>query len=155
MHPGRAAAVSVDGRPIGVMGEIHPSVAGAFDLEGRISVAELSVDGLMSGARKDFVVAEPARFPPVRRDLAFELPREVPAGDVLATISEAGGELLSEVVLFDVFEGAPIREGAKSLAFALEIRSTERTLTDEEADRVVGRIVDRIEASFGGTLRAG
>jgi phenylalanyl-tRNA synthetase beta chain len=155
MHPGRSARVLLDGDPAGLIGELHPSTAEAFDLQGRVSVAELGVAELIWAARKDFVATWPPRFPPVRRDLAFELAGDVPAGEVLAAISEAGGELLSEVVLFDVFEGPPIREGAKSLAFALEIRSEERTLTDEEADEVVARIVERVATSFGGSLRAG
>jgi phenylalanyl-tRNA synthetase beta chain len=82
-------------------------------------------------------------------------PGEVPAGEALAAISDAGGELLAEVTLFDVFEGPPLPSGTRSLAFALEIRSAERTLKDEEAEEVVGRIVERVRRRVGGTLRAG
>ena len=155
MHPGRSATVLVAGAGAGWIGEMDPAVAEAYEIDGRVSVAEVVVDALMDASGKEFVATEPPRFPPVRRDLAFELQRAVRAGDVLSTISEAGGELLADVILFDVFEGPPLAEGSKSLAFALEIRSPERTLTVDDADRVVGRIVERLGADFGATLRAG
>lgn len=155
MHPGRSASLLVGGAPAGSIGELDPAIAEAFEIEGRVSVAEARIDALMDASGKEFVAVEPPRFPPVRRDLAFEVPRTVPAGDVLAAIAEAGGDLLADVTLFDVFEGPPVAADAKSLAFALEIRSPERTLTVQDADQVVGRIVDRLRGEFGATLRAG
>jgi phenylalanyl-tRNA synthetase beta chain len=100
-------------------------------------------------------VREPTRFPPVRRDLAFVLDRDVPAGAVRDAIRAAAGELLGALTLFDVFEGAPLGEGRKSLAFALELRASDRSLTGEEADEVVARVAAAVAQSFGGELRAG
>jgi phenylalanyl-tRNA synthetase beta chain len=91
--------------------------------------------------------------PPVRRDLAFVVPAEVPAGRVRAILTEAGGELLDEAVLFDVYEGPPLPAGRKSLAFAVSFRAPDRTLEGQEVQPIVERIVERIAAEVGGELR--
>jgi phenylalanyl-tRNA synthetase beta chain len=153
-HPGRTASVDVGGRPAGVVGEVHPMVAGRLGLSGRIAVAELKVSAL-SGAGGSFSFREVPRFPPVRRDLAFVVAADVPYRRLRDVIVEAGGELLERCELFDTFSGGPIPEGRKSLAFALVIRATDRTLTDEEADEVVGAIVTRAARVVGAELRAG
>jgi phenylalanyl-tRNA synthetase beta chain len=154
-QPGRAAWVHVDGERAGVMGEIHPRVAAELDIQGRVAAIELEVDVLMAARRKAFVVQEPPRFPPVRRDLAFVVPEDVPAGAVQTALEEAAGALLSSCLLFDVFRGPSLPEGTKSLAFALDFRAPDRTLTGEETDPVVERIAGRIRSELGGTLRAG
>jgi phenylalanyl-tRNA synthetase beta chain len=154
-QPGRSAWVLVEGERAGVMGEVHPRVAASLEIQGRVAVAELEVEVLMGARRKGFVVREPPRFPPVRRDLAFVVPEDVPAGVLQATLEEAAGELLSSCLLFDVFRGPSLPEGTKSLAFALDFRAPDRTLTGEETDPVVERIAARIRSDLGGTLRAG
>ena len=95
------------------------------------------------------------RFPPVRRDLAFVLPADVPAGAVEATLRTAGGPRLTSCVLFDVFAGPPLAEGTRSLAYALELRERDRTLTDEEAQSAVDAMVASVTQTHGATLRAG
>jgi phenylalanyl-tRNA synthetase beta chain len=154
-HPGRAAAVLVDGERAGVAGELHPRVAESLELTGRVAVAELEVGALLAATRKEFVVQEPPRFPPVRRDLAFVVPEDTPAGAVQAVLEEAAGELLDTCLLFDVFRGGALPAGTKSLAYAVDLRAPDRTLTGEESDRVVARIVDRLRAGFGAQLRTG
>jgi phenylalanyl-tRNA synthetase beta chain len=152
-HPGRAAAVSVGGRHAGVVGEIHPTVAAGLGIEGRVAVGVLGLGPLLD-ARTDIVeVREVPRFPPVLRDLAFVVPIDVAVGDVAAAIADAGTPELSRGELFDVFEGPPLAEGSRSLAFTIELRNPERTLTDEEAQSVIDRIVDRVAAVSGGVLR--
>jgi phenylalanyl-tRNA synthetase beta chain len=152
-HPGRAAAVSVGGRHAGVVGEIHPTVAAGLGIEGRVAVGVLGLGPLLD-ARTDIVeVREVPRFPPVLRDLAFVVPIDVAVGDVAAAIADAGAPELSRGELFDVFEGPPLAEGSRSLAFTIELRNPERTLTDEEAQSVIDRIVDRVAAVSGGVLR--
>jgi phenylalanyl-tRNA synthetase beta chain len=98
---------------------------------------------------------EVSRFPPVRRDVAFVVDREAAAGSLGAALVQAGGDLLDRAVLFDVFEGPPLPPGKKSVAFALDLRAADRTLTDDEADRVVAAIADRLRDGFGAELRAG
>ena len=154
-HPGRSAAVVVDGERAGIVGELLPRVAESLELTGRVAVAELEVGALLAATRKEFVVQEPPRFPPVRRDLAFVVPEDAPAGEVQAILEEAAGELLDTCLLFDVFRGGSLPVGTKSLAYAVDLRAPDRTLTGEESDRVVARIVDRLRVEFGAELRTG
>jgi phenylalanyl-tRNA synthetase beta chain len=154
-HPARSAVVLVDDRPAGSVGELHPAVAERFDLGERVAAAELDLDALLAGAREAIEVHEPTRFPPVRRDLAFVVERSVAAGAVRDVVARAGGDLVGSCTLFDVFEGRPLPEGRKSLAFALELRAPDRSLTGEEADDVVARVVAAVADRFGGELRAG
>ena len=154
-HPGRSAWILVRGERAGVLGELHPRRAESLQIQGRVAVAELELEALMAATQKEFVVREPPRFPPLRRDLAFVVPEDVPAGAVQAALEEAAGELLSSCVLFDVFRGGSLPEGTKSLAFAMDLRAPDRTLTGEETDPVVERIVARIRADFSGELRTG
>lgn len=154
-HPGRSATVLSGGERLGVVGEIHPGVAEDLDLDGRAAVGELDVTALMAHASAEIAARDVPRFPPVRRDLAFILPAETPAGAVRGSLVDAGGELVETCLLFDVFAGSPLPEGKKSLAFSLDLRAPDRTLTDDEADAVVARMVERLAGDFGAELRAG
>jgi phenylalanyl-tRNA synthetase beta chain len=154
-HPGRSATILVGDAVAGTFGELLPRAAAAFDIEGRVSVGELDVAALLGGTGKEFLVRDVPRFPPVRRDLAFVVPEPTPAGEVQRALEEAAGELLGECVLFDVFRGGSLPEGAKSLAFTLDFRAPDRTLTGDETDPVVERIVTRLRDDFGAELRAG
>ena len=153
-HPGRSGAVIVGDERIGVLGEIHPRVADRFDLTARVAVAELEVEALMRLARPVAGVEDVPRFPPVRRDLAFIVDASVPVARVRAALEAAAGGLLGSVLLFDVFEGPPLPEGAKSLAFSVDFRAPDRTLTDEEADGAVAAIVERLSSEVGARLRS-
>ena len=95
-----------------------------------------------------------SRFPPVRRDLAFIVERSTPAAAVLAAITDAGGELLDGAACSTCTPATPIPEGSKSLAFAVDFRAPDRTLTDDEVEPVIDAIVRRIEADFAGVLRS-
>lgn len=152
-HPGRSAFVMVGEEPIGVLGEIHPKVAEAFDLPGRVAAVELEVEALMRHAPAVLQIRDVPRFPPVHRDLAFTLPAATPAGAVHASLVEAGGDLVGEVTVFDVFSGPPLPPATKSLGFSVDFRAADRTLTDAEVDEVCSRIAERIEREFGGSLR--
>ncbi|HEY3263861.1 MAG TPA: phenylalanine--tRNA ligase subunit beta [Actinomycetota bacterium] len=154
-HPGRSATVLLDGRPAGIVGELHPAVIARYDLTDRVAAAELDLEGLRAASSTDLEVREPTRFPPVRRDLAFVVDRSVAAGAVLAEIERSSGDLLGSITLFDVFQGPPLDAGRKSLAFALELRAPGRSLTGEEADAVVARVAAAVASAFGGELRAG
>jgi phenylalanyl-tRNA synthetase beta chain len=153
-HPGRSARVLLGDRPIGVVGELHPRKASSLDIDGRVAVAELELEPLRAAASGAFRLAEVPRFPPIHRDLAFVIDEDVPAGAVQAALEAAAGELLDRSLLFDVFRGGAIPDGRKSLAFALEFRAPDRTLTDEEVEPVVATIVDRLRTELGAELRA-
>jgi phenylalanyl-tRNA synthetase beta chain len=154
-HPGRAAAVLVGEAEVGVVGELHPRESSEREVAGRLAVCELELDALLRVASEDVVVREVPRYPPVRRDLAFVVADDVPAGDVQAAVEEAAGDMLGRCVLFDVFRGPPLLPGTKSLAFAVDLRAPDRTLTSEESEPVVAAIVDRVRRGFNAELRAG
>lgn len=154
-HPARSGRIQIGGARAGVLGEIHPRVASSLAIDGRVAVAELEFDALMAAADPGFVVRDVPRFPPVRRDLAFIVPEGTSAGEVQAALAEAAGDLLDRSLLFDVFRGGSLPAGTKSLAFALDFRAADRTLTDEDAEVAVRAIVERLAARFGATLRAG
>ena len=153
-HPGRSSEVVVDGERIGMVGELHPKIAERLDLPGRVAVAELEVRNLMRLSTSDLQVRDVPRFPPVRRDLAFVVQVSVAAGAVQAVLQEAAGGLLDSVLLFDVHEGAPLSPGTKSLAFSVDLRASDRTLTDAEAAEVVEAIAARLAADLGAELRS-
>jgi phenylalanyl-tRNA synthetase beta chain len=120
-----------------------------------VAVAELEAEALMRAAVPMVRVGDVSRFPPVRRDLAFVVRADTPAAAVQAALEDAGGALVGSLILFDVFEGAPLPEGSRSLAFSIDFRAPDRTLTDEEAEAAVAAIVDRLSREFGARLRSG
>src|SRR3989440_3082493 len=138
-HPGRCAAVVMDGRQLGYIGEVHPSVSAGAKLDGRYVAFEIDVEPLLAAARIPRAQALP-RFPAVERDLAVVVEETVAAAAILAPIKEAAGDLLEHVRAFDEYRGAQVPEGHKSIAFTLTFRSPERTLTDAEVDRVMSEI---------------
>lgn len=154
-HPGRSTAILLEGERIGEVGELHPAVGERFDVPGRVAAFELRTTPLVATAIERVEMEPVSRFPPVRRDLAFVVDRSVRAGDLRAALGEEGGPLLDRVVLFDVYDGEPLPEGKRSLAFAVDFRADDRTLTDEEVGEIVARIADRLAADFGAELRAG
>ena len=154
-HPGRCAEIVVEGQPsVGELAELHPAVAEAFDLSQRVAVFELRLDLVLAEAADEVAYREVSRFPPLRRDLAYEVDRDVPAGAVREALIEEAGDLLDRVLLFDVFEGPPVPEGRKSLAMHVDLRAADRTLTDEEADERVRSVTERLRREFGAELRA-
>ncbi len=154
-HPGRSATIEAAGETIGVFGELHPRVAATLDLPGRVAAGELDVEALMRHASDVREVRDVPRFPPVRRDLAFTVDIATPGGELQAALEDAAGELLDSCLLFDVHSGPPLPEGTKSLAFSIDLRASDRTLTDAEAGEAVAAIVERLAREFGARLRAG
>jgi phenylalanyl-tRNA synthetase beta chain len=154
-HPGRSAVVTIEGEPAGEVGELHPRVARRFDLPGRVAALELRVGALVAASGSEPRYRDVSRFPPVHRDVAFVLDASVPAGAVRAALVEAADDLLDRAALFDVFEGDPLPEGKRSLAFSVDFRAPDRTLTDLEVEERVRAIADRLAADFGADLRAG
>jgi phenylalanyl-tRNA synthetase beta chain len=155
-HPGRSARVSVEGTHLGVVGEIHPRVAASLEIDGRVAAGAIGLTPLRAAAGEQISEFRDApRFPPVRRDLAFVLPADVAYRDVRDALVEAGGPVLDTCTLFDVFEGAPLEPGTRSLAFAVQLRAPDRTLTDDEAQAAIDRMVAAVGDRFGANLRTG
>jgi phenylalanyl-tRNA synthetase beta chain len=155
MHPGRSAKVEIDGAVAGVVGELDPRVALRRDLPSRVGVLELDVAALAAAARTATAYRDIPRFPPVRRDLAFLVDAAMPAGRVQAALEDAAGDLFGSCALFDVHTGPPLPDGTKSLAFSVDLRAADRTLTDAEASGAVEAIVARLAGEFGARLRSG
>ncbi len=138
-HPGRCAAVFLDARQLGYLGEIHPSVVSGANLEGRLVAMEIDLEPVLAAAGAVRAQSLP-RFPAIERDLAVVVDEHVAAGGLLATIKEAGRDILESSRPFDEYRGAQVPDGYKSVAFALTFRSPERTLTDAEVDNVMGEV---------------
>ncbi len=154
--PGRIAALVVNGREVGVMGEVHPKVRAAFDLPDDLPVvmAEFDLDALLAAARPSFIVKPVPTQPAVYQDIALVVTDQTPAAEVERVIREAGGALLEDARLFDLYRGDPIPEGHKSLAYALTYRAPDRTLTDGDVAKVHQKIVRAAERVLGAKLRA-
>ena len=157
-HPGRAAELVIDKRVVGVLGEVHPLVRQAFglglDLEKPVLAAELDLDALTASVPMLRNVSPVPTQPAVYQDIALVVDRTVPAADLEAVIREAGGALLEDARLFDVYEGDPIPAGKKSLAYSLTYRAPDRTLTDKEVAKAHERIARAAEKRLGAALRA-
>jgi len=157
-HPGRCAQVvyrAADGteRVVGTMGQIHPVVAERFDLAHEVYAAELDIQTLCEAAQDIPRIVAPPRFPSVELDLAIVVDDQVPEHDIEQVMLSAGGDLLASIRLFDIYRGAPVPEGSKSLAFSLTIRADDRTLTDDEATSVRGEIESRLGNAFNAQIR--
>ena len=138
-HPGRCAAVVMEGRQLGYLGELLTTVSAGAKVEGRLVALEIDVEPLLAASR--IPRAQPLhKFPAIERDLAVVVEETVAAASLEAAIKEAGGPLLEEARAFDEYRGAQVPEGHKSVAFALTFRSPERTLTDAEVDKVMAEI---------------
>jgi phenylalanyl-tRNA synthetase beta chain len=149
-HPGRCAAVLLEGRQLGYLGELHPSVTAG--ISGRIIAFEVDVQPLLQASRVRRAQPLP-RFPSVERDLAVVVDDTVAAGAVLLAIKESAGELLEHGGAFDEYRGTQLPEGHKSIAFTLTFRSPERTLTDAEVDRAMTEIRRGLEKRHGARFR--
>ena len=151
-HPGRAAEIVADGVVLGVVGEIHPAVAGAMGFDGRVIAGELDLDPLVAD-REPWAFEAPSSYPPQVFDLAFEVDAAVPAGSILAAIDDGGQGLVEKRRIFDVYEGDPIPPGRRSIAINLAVRAPDRTLSDEDVAPIRRAIVEAVEQATGATLR--
>jgi phenylalanyl-tRNA synthetase beta chain len=149
-----ALAVEINGSYAGFLGKISKSTAQRFDIEDAVFVCELKLTALERGWVSEKKLTPLPRFPSVRRDLAFVVDSNTEQESVARTIREAGGTLLSELVLFDVFVGDQVGAGKKSLAYSLELQPLDKTLTDREIDAEIARIVARVESACHAKLRA-
>ena len=152
-HPGRCAMVYASGHFVGMMGQIHPLVAQNFGVDAELYCAELPLTALMAAKGADPEYVPLPRFPSVQRDIAVVCGEAVTVGQLEETIRKGARGLLKEVELFDIYTGAPIPAGKKSVAFNLTLRSDEKSLTAEEADEDVKSILAQLEKELGAVLR--
>jgi phenylalanyl-tRNA synthetase beta chain len=155
LHPSRTARlVDRQGNTVGWVGEVDPAVCQAFDVPGRVGWLEADV-ALLLPAERSYVQSQVvSKLPSSDIDLAFVVPDNVPAAAVEATLREAGGELLVDVRLFDVYRGPNLAEGSRSLAYTLRFQSLDRTLTEADLAEVRTRCIAAVEAAHPARLRA-
>jgi phenylalanyl-tRNA synthetase beta chain len=151
LHPGQTAAIERGGRRIGLLGMLHPAHGAALDITGDTYLFELALQGLGEGALPTFTPL--SRFPSIRRDLALVLDQSVSFDALYACVTTAAGDLLREIVLFDLYQGDRIESGRKSLALGLILQAPSQTLTDQEVDQTIGRVIGRLENELGARLR--
>lgn len=153
-HPGRTAELFVGVQSIGFAGEIAPALASAKDLPRRVAILEIDLDVLYASAPEVRQASPIFGYPAATQDLSLLVGVEVPAGEVLATISEGAGDLLEQVRLIEDYRGENLPAGQKSLTFALRFRATDRTLTQVEASESRDAAVALAASKFGAVLRA-
>ena len=152
-HPGRCASVSVNGKTLGVFGQVHPTVQKNYGSDLELYAAELSLDALIENQGAEPTYKALPRFPAVTRDIAVVADREITVGEIEKTIRVSGGELLRDVRLFDVYEGPGILPGKRSTAYSMTLRSDEGTLTDDHADEVMTNVLTALREKLGAERR--
>ena len=152
-HPGRCAEVSMDGEVLGYIGQIHPLVASNYGMDCEVYCAEISFTRLMSHLLPDATYSPLPKYPAVSRDLSFVCDEAVTVAQAEQTIASAAGKLLRSVKLFDIYRGANLGEGKKSLAFSLELRADDRTLTDADTEPVISKVLAALASECGAVLR--
>lgn len=154
LHPGKAAAVVVNEKVLGTFGELHPRVAESYKLAGKvILVADLDLEALRSVVPPRHPYSPVLTMPQALRDVAVIVEQHVPAERVAAEIRAAGGDLLREVRLFDLYQGESIPQGTRSLAYALTYQATDRTLTDKEIEKAHKKVEDRLRHVLKARIR--
>ena len=152
LHPGRQAKIIYDGVEVGFLGELHPQAAKNYEIGTRAYIAVLDMPALTPMCSFDYKYKGVAKFPAVTRDLSMVVPKEVMVGSIEKMIEECGGKLLEKVTLFDVYEGNQIDRGFKSVAYSVTFRASDRTLSEEDINGVMQKILKGLE-SMGIVLR--
>ncbi len=154
LHKGRSADIYVGKNLIGYLGEVHPEVAKSFDVSERMYIAELNVDMLNKLADCSYEFVAISNYPPIERDIAVVVDESVLAGDLLACVRKGGGNLLVDAKIFDIYRNKEVLgENKKSVAISLVFRLAERTLTDEEVNAKINRILSKLSSEHNAVLR--
>ena len=152
-HPGRCAKVSVEGIDLGFIGQVHPLVCQNYDIDCEVYCAEINFTKLIDLCLPEATYTPLPKYPSVTRDLALVCDEALTVAQLENCIEAAGGKLLRKVTLFDIYRGKGIPEGKKSMAFSLELRADDRTLTDEDTVGVVNKILDKLKIELAAEIR--
>ena len=148
LHPGQAAQISVNNDVIGIIGRIHPAIS-----KENVYVFEIDLDKLLAKKVGKMKYKEISKYPSVNKDLALVVDKNITSKEIEMNIKKAGGSLLTNIKVFDVYEGIGIPEGKKSVAYALTFEKSDRTLTDEEINNAMDKIIELVEKKMNATLR--
>ena len=152
-HPGRCAKVTIGGIDVGYIGQIHPLVAKNYGIDSEIFCAEINFTSLLSLQLPEATYTPLPKYPSVSRDLAVVCDEAVTVAQVEDIITSAAGKLLRNIRLFDIYRGTGVPEGKKSMAFSMELRADDRTLTDTDSEQVVSKILEALKTTIGAILR--
>lgn len=145
LHPGRQALVSYEGKVIGYLGEVHPQVCDNYDISTRVYVAVLDMPEILPFASFDRKYEGIAKYPAVSRDISMVVPKNILVGDIEKVIEQRGGKILEGYQLFDIYEGAQIKEGFKSVAYSITFRAKDRTLEEADVSAAMKKILNGLE----------
>ena len=148
LHPGVSASISVNNDIVGIIGKVHPSVT-----KEDVYVLEINLDKLLAKRVGKMKYKEISKFPGITKDLAFIVSKDVTAGDIISTIKKAGGKLLKDITVFDVYTGEKVGNNEKSIAFSLTFLDINKTLNDEEVMTIFNNIIEKVENSHYAKLR--
>ncbi len=152
LHPGRQAEIRYEGKAVGYLGEVHPTVAASYGIGTKAYVAVLDIPQVVEFATFDRKYTGIAKYPAVNRDISMVVPKEILAGDIEHMIAQRGGKILESYKLFDIYEGSQIQKGYKSMAYSIVFRSLEKTLEEAEVSAAMKKILNGLE-SMGIELR--
>ena len=152
-HPGRCASIAIGGEQVGFIGQIHPSIAKNYGMDTEVYCAELNMQTLYAKLNPEATYVPLPKYPAVTRDLSFLCDEEITVAQAESIIEGAAGKLLRNIRLFDIYRGVGIPEGKKSMAFSLELRADDRTLTDADSDGVTTKVLDALKAQINAVLR--
>ena len=152
-HPGRCAKVTISGVDVGYLGQIHPLVAANYGMDAEVYCAEIDFDKLFALQLPEPTYTPLPKYPAVTRDIAIVCDEATTVGQAQDVITKAGGKLLRSVRLFDIYRGANLGDGKKSLAFSFTLRADDRTLTDDDSEGTISKILAALKDSLGATLR--
>src|SRR6201999_656469 len=157
LHPGRSGTIQIGPQNVlGYFGELHPRTLEKLDADGPMMAFEVILDRIPEAQKKATRAKPPlelSAFQPVSRDFAFIVDRSVKAGDIVRAAQGIDKKLITDVTVFDVYEGKGIDDGKKSIAIAVKLQPREKTMTDEEIDAVGAKIVAEVTRKTGGVLR--
>ena len=153
MHPTRAAFVIVDGENIGYFGQVSPVVLNKLDIDKPVFAGEINFDKLKNHFNSKIIFKAVSKFPIVERDLAIIVDKSVSWGEIQETVTKSAGKYLQSIKLFDIYTGDQVAEGKKSMAFNLTFVSNEKTLTVEEIDHAIKKILASLENNLHAELR--
>ena len=152
-HPGRCAKVTIGDKAIGYIGQIHPLVAQNYDISCELYCAEINFNDLFQLQLPEATYVPLPKYPAVTRDLAVICDETITVAQVETVITAAAGKLLRNIKLFDIYRGTGIPEGKKSMAFSLELRADDRTLTDSDCEKVMQKVLPALEEKLNAVLR--
>ena len=148
MHPGQTADISVNNDIVGMVGKLHPSVE-----KEDVYVLEINLDKLLSKKTGKMKFKEISKYPTISKDLAILIDKNISSDEIAKAIKKAAGSLLTNTEIFDVYEGANIPEGKRSIAYSLSFGANDRTLTDEEINNIMNKVIDNLQNKMGAELR--